>query len=216
MYDSYDARVVQTVRKLKNESRVESEKQSFSSDSYDSEKNNMRLSEIMSKNIDDRRSHKMNTVKETVRVSTIHAKPKKLSTINNFKHKQSFEYMGYKTKSEFQKRLMNENNIVKYKTTCVSLIKEDEELKKLSDIINIFSLDKFVEVNLFSDSVFLYKLENLLSSDPIKSKREKFFKDEIKKILESINLNIEYETKMNKLNISLENYIQNINKFNFL
>jgi hypothetical protein len=36
MYDSYDARVVQTVRKLKNGSGVEYEKQSSPSDSHDS------------------------------------------------------------------------------------------------------------------------------------------------------------------------------------
>jgi hypothetical protein len=174
----------------------------------------MRESESIALKHEERKSNKMNTVKDVVRLSldTLHTRPKnRLSTIN-FKNND----IGYKTKSEFQRRLMSENNLIKYKSSCISLIKDDEDLKKLSEAINLTNIDKFVEVSLFSDSIFMYKLENILSADPIKNKREKFFKEEIKKILETIILEMECEAKKNKLNVALEAYINNIDNFKIL
>jgi hypothetical protein len=225
---SYDARVVHTVRKLKNTSRQESftdNKLSYSTESSKDDKEIMRVSESIAMNInnrqsmqEERRSTKFSSVKENVRISldALHAKPKKLATINNFKNKETFEQTGYKTKTDFQKRLMSENNIIKYKNSCLLLIKEDEELKKLCEVINLISFDNFIDVNLFSDTVFLYKLENILTSDSYKNKKEKFFKDEIKKILDTVRLDMEYDNKIDRLSISLENYIHNIEKFKFL
>jgi len=114
---------------------------------------------------------------------------------------------------------MSENNIIKYKAMCISLLKEDEELKKLCEYCgfapNIF--DNFLEEYFFSDKVFLYKLEVLLSSDSNlnKLKKEKFFKEEIKNRLEFNSMDLQYEQRLYKINFAIENHIKNIQNFDF-
>ena len=133
-----------------------------------------------------------------------------------------------KTKTEFQKRLMSEANIQKYKSTCVSLIKDDDELKKMCELCNLlpsggsnmFSskdsiLDNFMEENFFKDNFFLYKLETLLASDVSKAKKEKFFKEEIKKFFEIKILDVQYENKIKSLNFAIDNHLKNIHDFQF-
>ena len=123
---------------------------------------------------------------------------------------------------------MSENNLVKYKSMCVTLLKDDEEIKKLCEIcliINMSStgmyssqtqqLDNFIENNLFSDKYFLYKLETLLNSDVSKQTKEKFFREEIKKIFELQILDIQFENKMKKLNNAIDSHINNIQTFEF-
>ena len=113
---------------------------------------------------------------------------------------------------------MGENNINKYKTICTGLLKDDDQLKKLCEICgyspNFF--DSLLEEQ-FSDKVFLYKLELLLSSDTNlnKAKKEKFFKEEIKNKLEFISFDIKYEQQINKMNFAFDNHIQNIENFDF-
>lgn len=136
-----------------------------------------------------------------------------------FSGMSSFNTNNYKTKSEFQKRLMNDNNINKYKNMCIGLLKDDDELKKLSEICgygpNMF--ETLLEESFFSDKVFLYKLEVLLSSDSNlnKLKKEKFFKEEIKSRLELKSYEILYEKKINKLNFAIDTHIRNIQNFDF-
>ena len=138
------------------------------------------------------------------------------------------DFVPYKTKSEFQKRLMSENNLIKYKTICISIIKEDEEIKKLCEIClmkNISStgifnnqtqqIENFIDNNLFDDKFFLYKLENLLNSDVSKNSKEKFFKEEIKKLLELQSLDVQFDKKMKNLNNAIDNHLQNIQTFEF-
>jgi hypothetical protein len=135
-----------------------------------------------------------------------------------------------KTKSEFQKRLMNENSINKYKSMCLTIFKEDEEIRKLSESANLISnmststgfiskdtynLEKLLEENFFSDKFFMYKLECLLESDVSKSKKEKFFKEEIKSFLGLKILDLQYENKLKSLDIALDNHLKNIENFNF-
>ncbi len=131
----------------------------------------------------------------------------------------AFNANNYKTKSEFQKRLMSENNILKYKTMCISLLKEDEELKKLSEFCGYLpnSFESLLEEFFFSDKVFLYKLEVLLSSDSNlnKLKKEKFFKEEIKSKFEFKSMDIQYEQKIKKINFAIDNHIKNIQNFEF-
>jgi hypothetical protein len=159
---------------------------------------------------------------------TVDKKPKVLKPISNQNLKVSADFTPYKTKSEFQKRLMSENNLVKYKSMCVTLLKDDEEIKKLCEIcliINMSStgmyssqtqqLDNFIENNLFSDKYFLYKLETLLNSDVSKQTKEKFFREEIKKIFELQILDIQFENKMKKLNNAIDSHINNIQTFEF-
>ncbi len=109
---------------------------------------------------------------------------------------------------------MNENNIIKYKSSCLGLMKDDDEIKNLCDICFLTSSDSLIE-NLFSDKIFLYKLENLLSSDTNKNNRERFFKDEIKKILYDKKLEIDYENKMKTMNKELDQYIKKIYNYDF-
>lgn len=125
----------------------------------------------------------------------------------------------YKTKTDFQKRLMSENNINKYKTMCISLLREEEELKKLCEICGFFpnSFENLLEQQLFNDKVFLYKLEVLLSSDSNlnKLKKEKFFREEIKSKLELKSWDLQYEQKLKNINFAIDNHIINIKNFDF-
>ena len=98
--------------------------------------------------------------------------------------------------------------------SAINIKQEDQELKKLCDILNITSFEKFIE-NLFNDKIYLYKLENMLINESSKIKKDNFFKDEIKKILDSILLENEYSNKINKLNIAIEDHIKFINQFEF-
>jgi hypothetical protein len=135
-----------------------------------------------------------------------------------------------KTKSEFQKRLMNENSINKYKSMCLTIFKDDEEIRKLSESANLISnmststgfisketynLENLLEENFFSDKYFMYKLECLLESDVSKSKKEKFFKEEIKSFLGLQILDLQYENKLKSLDVALDNHLKNIENFNF-
>ena len=125
----------------------------------------------------------------------------------------------HKTKSEFQKRLMSENNLVKYKIMCITLLKDDDELKKLCEVCsyppNLF--ENLLEEFFFNDKIFLYKLEVLLSSDTNlnKLKKEKFFKEEIKNKLEFKSLDIQYEQKIKKMNSTIDNHINTIQNYDF-
>lgn len=125
--------------------------------------------------------------------------------------------IGYKTKTEFQKRLMSENNINKYKTMCIVMLKDDDDCKKMCEFCGITpnTYEQFIENNFFSDKIFLYKLEALLNLDSSKQKKEKFFKEEIKKFFELKALDIQYEHKMNKLHSSIEKHIMNIKNYEF-
>ena len=114
---------------------------------------------------------------------------------------------------------MGENNLTKYKALCTGLLKDDDQLKKLCEICGY--LPNFFEVLLdqqfFSDAVFLYKLEQLLTdeSNLNKSKKEKFFKEEIKNKLEFISFDIKYQQNINKMNCAYDNHIENIQNFDF-
>jgi len=114
---------------------------------------------------------------------------------------------------------MSDNNIVKYKTMCIGLLKEDDELKKLSEFCGFLpnTFENLLEEYFFSDKVFLYKLEVLLSSDSNlnKLKKEKFFKEEIKSKLEFKSMDLQYEQKIRKINFAIDNHIKNIQNFEF-
>jgi hypothetical protein len=135
-----------------------------------------------------------------------------------------------KTKSDFRKKLMNENNIVKYKAICQTLLKEDEELSKLFEItiknqINPSqtlqgflnnNYESFLEQNFFSDSFFLYKLESvLISDDNSKNKKEKFLQDELKLFLNTKYLDIQITSKFDSLNSAIDDHIKRIQEFEF-
>lgn len=125
---------------------------------------------------------------------------------------------------------MNENNIIKYKTVCLNLLQQDEELSKLFEItiknqinpsqtMQTFlnnNYDVFLEQNFFSDNFFLYKLESILVSDNAKNRKEKFFKDELKQFFNLKYLDIQFADKMKSLNLAIDDHIQRIEDFKFL
>jgi hypothetical protein len=133
--------------------------------------------------------------------------------------KGAFNANNYKTKSDFQKRLMGENNLNKYKSLCIGLLKEDDELKKLCEFCGFLPnyYDVLLGEQFFCDKVFLYKLEILLSSDSNlnKAKKEKFFKEEIKDKLEFLSYDIKYKQNINKMNYAFDNHLIIIQNFDF-
>jgi hypothetical protein len=137
------------------------------------------------------------------------------TSISNNTSNKNLPNLYNKTKSEFKKRLMNENSITKYKILCIGFIKSEEEFKKICEIVNITNFDFFLEENLFSDKIFLYKLESLVTQDVNKNKKETFFKDEIRKLLEGKLIDFKFNNKLKQLDITVNNHINNIQNFNF-
>jgi hypothetical protein len=116
------------------------------------------------------------------------------------------------TKTEFQKNLMNDNKVSKYKSSCLILLKEEEELANLIEKCEISNCDEFID-NMFSDHIFLYKLEYALNYNF--KKKDKIFKQEIGKLLNALYIELECGRKLLKLNNEIDNYINNIKEFKF-
>ena len=124
---------------------------------------------------------------------------------------------------------MNDINLWKYKAICLNLLKEDEDISKLFELtlknqINpsqtrqsflVSNFDSFLEQNFFSDSFFLYKLESVLMIDNAKIKKEKFFKDELKQLLNTKYLDIEFESRIVNLNSAIDCHVKRIEEFKF-
>lgn len=127
----------------------------------------------------------------------------------------------HKSKSNFLKNLMNETSMKKYKATCFAILKDDKEIKALCEICGVantnYSFDFFLEKNLFTNPVFLYKLEMLLSSDQVLNKnyKDKFFKQEIYIILHLKSIDIKFRSQMESLNERFNKCEDLISKINF-
>ena len=73
--------------------------------------------------------------------------------------------------------------MIKYKGFCLGFVKDNDELKKLSDLCRINNIENFLEEYIFNNSVFQFKCEQMfLSKDANKAKKEKFEENEIKSI----------------------------------
>jgi hypothetical protein len=98
-------------------------------------------------------------------------------------------------------------------------MKVDEEVKKLSESAGIINIDyeHYLDQILFSDKIFLFKLENFLSIETNngKQKKEKFFKEEIKKIIEAKILDKKYNDKVKSFLLNADNYINKIQNYDF-
>jgi hypothetical protein len=249
----FDARVVHTVRNLKKQpSRVVGEDISNKSNELKSPNKQRGEQKIKKQDSKESKSNK-DTFNGRISIDgsgqstsdsakfesiNIHTAKGNNKNAHNSNHRQSknissikltTDFAPYKTKTEFQKRLMSENNIIKYKSMCVSILKEDEDIKKLCETTLIFNntststmfsnsnhqFEQFVDNNLFNDKFFLYNLESLLNSDVSKQKKEKFFKDEIKKIIDLKVLEIHFENKMKGIHSRIDNHINKIQNFQF-
>lgn len=118
---------------------------------------------------------------------------------------------------------MNDTNMKKYKQSCISLVKNDNEILKLYEECGYqktnYSFENFVE-RIFSDKLFLYKLEFLLtnSSDSIfkKNYKEKFYKEEIMKMLNEMTKSKQYSVIIENLSTAFESQLMLIQSYNFI
>ena len=137
-----------------------------------------------------------------------------------------------KPKTEFQKNILSPNNIIKYKSEFINLLKKDKELQNLiqkSNVIKDDDYDVYAEI-FFNQPYFLYVLEMLILEDisesntlkvfrqnknllPIKVVKENFFREEVNKNLSTKISQLEYKNTSQELFKNLDNYKDLINKF---
>ena len=121
-----------------------------------------------------------------------------------------------KTVSDKNRKLID-TYMQKYKGFCLSFVKENDELKRLSELCRIDNIEYFLEEYLFNSSIFQYKVEQMfLQNDANKNRKEKLIKDECKKILENIMLDLQVDLQLKKLNAKLENHIEKIKNVEFI
>jgi hypothetical protein len=139
-----------------------------------------------------------------------------------------------KQKTDYQKNLLSEKNIEKYKEDCLNLIKKDKELKNLF-AKNGISKDEeymgYINDKFFSQDYFLFELEILINETveeantlkvfrtnknvlPLKVVKERFYKDSIKKDLERQIYQEEYEGKFTEFTKNLDDFINNLKNEN--
>lgn len=140
-----------------------------------------------------------------------------------------------KPKTVYQKNILSESNLLKHKQTCLNLFKTDSDLKKLSFNLKIAEeqINNILH-ELFSNKTFLFKLEMIILNDSnenssynkihsvnkgkatsFKAVKEQFFKEEIKRILETKWCDIQFEEKRKILNKTISKHIDDINNFDF-
>jgi len=114
-------------------------------------------------------------------------------------------------------RKLVDSYLVKYKGFCIGFVKDNEELKRLSDMCRINNIENFLEEYLFNNAVFQYKCEQMfLNNDANKNKKEKLIKDECRKLLENILLDLQVESQIKKINERIDNHYENIKKVDFI
>ena len=114
-------------------------------------------------------------------------------------------------------RRLIDTYMVKYKGFCTNFVKENDELRKLSDFCGIDNIEHFLEEYLFNKATFQYKVEQMfMQNDANKNRKEKLIKDECKKLLENVMIDLQVEFQLKKLNAKFENHIENIKKVEFI
>ena len=223
-----DARIVQTVRSLKEHSTVKeekrpnlnSEKEKISKDekrrgtvknsfikpikkfSVDGSENNIqnKLNNNNTINLNNNENNKENNFKERLSQSLKNPIKFNKDTTNNLNNNIR------KGKSKYIQSLLNDTSMKKYKQTCISFLKEDDLIKKLYEENGFektnFSYDNFLERNFFNSKLFLFKLEIIIMSEDFtikKNTKEKFFKKEIINFLKKMKDDKSYIDKKNNL-----------------
>ena len=120
-------------------------------------------------------------------------------------------------KNDYQRKLTNQISMDKYKVQFFTIIKEDDDILKSLEILKLNDISRFIENYFFGDLVFKFKLEKFLiqQNGNTKQKKEKFFREEIKKVVEIKLLDVQLDKKFKALNVSIEKHIKNINGFSF-
>jgi len=157
------------------------------------------------------------------------------SSSNNKSKNKTFDYetlKKYKKRklSEYQKNLLSQKSLDKYKEEFVNLINKDIEIKSLLDKIGINSNDEYynyITNNFFCKPHFLFTLEILILEAveeantlkvfrtnknilPLKVIKENYYRDEILKNLKLKIYENEYEDKFINLMKSLDEFINNL------
>ena len=127
-----------------------------------------------------------------------------------------------KRNSKYLQSLLSDLKIKTYKQNCISIIKEDSEIKNLFEKGGFentnFSYENFVEKNFFNNKVFMYKLEMLLLNDNFGKKnfKENFFKKEILNFLNNLNSDLIFKENLENLEKKFQENFDFINNFDFL
>ena len=152
--------------------------------------------------------------------------------------KQSFNYENLKRynkrgKSEYQKNILSPTNLEKYKEEFILFLQKDKEINKLIENTNVVKNEDyefFARQNFFCKPYFLFTLEMLILEDfheantlkvfrknpnvlPLKVVKENYFRDEVKKYLNVIYSEMEYQKESDRLFSDLDSYVKRINEF---
>ena len=114
------------------------------------------------------------------------------------------------------KESLNETMICGYKSYCQSLIQKDKEVHELwRNIRNKYqnNIELFLDNQLFNQNRFLYKLEVFHCNKS--SNKEDFFKKEIMRVMENIYLDSQFNNKYKEITSEIENYYKEIENFSY-
>ena len=238
-----DARIVRTVRKLKSnvshsnnkleENKAKENKPELKSLSRKAtgiiENNNHKLvsNKSLNNKINDNNKQRIpinkNSNKKILLDGSVKTNDKvkfDYETLKRYKKRQN---------TAFQKNLLSNENISKYKEEFVSVIKKDKNIKSMLTKLNLVKDENYIEYvenNFFNKPHFLFVLEMLIFDEveqantlkvfrtknvvPLKVIKENYFKNEITKELQKEIYQIEYENKAESLMKNLDTFIENM------
>ena len=239
-----DARIVRTVRKLKSNvshatNKLEENKAKDKESKTDSKSLSRGATSISSSKGLKIESNKSNNIKLNDNKKIPHNKNSNNKilldgSIKTTEKNKVFDYetlKRYKKKQNtaFQKNLLSNENINKYKEEFVNIIRKDKNIKGMLSKLNLIKDDnyyEYVENNFFNKPHFLFVLEMLIFDEieqantlkvfrtknvvPLKVIKENYFKDEITKELKKEIYQIEYQNKAQSLINNLDTFIQNM------
>ena len=239
-----DARIVRTVRKLKSNvshatNKLEENKAKDKESKTDSKSLSRGATSISSSKGLKIESNKSNNIKLNDNKKIPHNKNSNNKilldgSIKTTEKNKLFDYetlKRYKKKQNttFQKNLLSNENINKYKEEFVNIIKKDKNIKGMLSKLNLIKDDnyyEYVEINFFNKPHFLFVLEMLIFDEieqantlkvfrtknvvPLKVIKENYFKDEITKELQKEIYQKEYQNKAQNLINYLDTFIQNM------
>ena len=225
-----DARIVRTVRKLKSnvshinnkleENKAKDSKPDIKSLSRKNTTTELKEHKfVSSKNV----NNKLNEYKQRIPINK--NSNNKILLDGSVKTNDKIKVFDYETlkrykkrqNTTFQKNLLSNDNINKYKEEFISIIKKDKNIKSMLNKLNLIKDDnylEYIENNFFNKPHFLFVLEMFIFDEveqantlkvfrtknvvPLKVIKENYFKDEINKKLQKkyIKLNMKIKQKI--------------------
>ena len=145
------------------------------------------------------------------------------SNLFRMNQKQLTQKVVNKNRSKYIQNLLNDISIRKYKQSCVDLLKNDKDLKKLYSECGFektnYSYENFIQNNFFNNQLFMFKLEILFldeSNFGKKNFKEVFFKNEITNYLNKIIDEQIYKEQVKHLVDVFKEGFEKINEFDFI